>query len=1709
MRGKKSILATFVRLGVLLALLLSAIPPGFGPIAEAAPAEFPITGREPAAPAATTNTIQLSVFSARTEPFWGAPVGDPNPPGVYQRDPIAEYRWIINLDNTGDPFQEREDACYPFLDRPDNTIPNPDYPDSCNWPSISAVPSSSPIVTQGDWQTLNGIDSITLPDGKYLISVIAEGFKIDGQWFELPMEESAEGSGAALVEVGMQPFPLPSATARVRVFEDISPTNSAPDVPGEFGLAGFVGHVADWGGEISTDIFGNPLCTQYVPGTGPHGYLYEDGVPVPVEGSGGQCLSDANGDIVIPNLGTNRFEVWVTPPDGTNWTQTTTLEGNKPWDTWLMEGATGFDTEFVMANEPFPFTIFGFVQPTNTLTDTAETGVIQGVVAAAEVYVPFNGGLPYLGHLWGGLSGAKISNPIQQPWISLSDLQAGDTAVWIGRGEIDGSFTIPNVPDGDYLLTYWDDPNLYILDLVQVSVRNGEVVDLGVIFLTGWFTRIEGYVFIDENENGKMDPGEHGQVEFPLVMRRRDNSEMDRGAILVLTKPGGYFEFENTYPINQWIVMEAYADNYYTTGITFQTSVQSEPTTILGGGVDVGLLPVIGQSARIDWGIKAYEEGTNGGIAGTVFYDTTRNEIDPRYQAVEPWAPGIAGLTVNLYATVKDIDGNFEYDADGSFLKGPLLAVTKTEVWERPKNCQALDADGNPVDHLVYPPATGDYDCLEGLSMGVQFQADFATVDGNYGFGEIFTDTNGAPLAEPQPIPPGDYLVEVVVPEDAFGIPLYQVVREEDLNVFDGADVIPQIPAPACAGALHTVDVMGAGVDGSDPVFNPVFAAEGGSPYEGLDRPLCDVKLVTVSSGRSIAPSFTYFTETPIPGRHWGLILDDLTLSTNPEELLFGEKAGIPNAPIGVYDYTNRLLTTIHSDPNGYFQALLPSTTVINSPSPSGISAGMVRLVGNDPGQPGRLNDLYNPQYRTIAANFEIFPGVAIVADLAPTQVGVSIQSPGSQFNHPAACELGDVTPQLYAVDTPYVDLAGDDAARTINIYGTGFGPGQGTGLVRLDNVNLQIVSWSDRLLTAIVPVATQAGPHQLEIVANNSQNLVNALTIHVIGTGYEPTIFEVGPGRTYATIQDALNGASAESEALVLVYPGTPELWNPKGAYFENIVITSPVKLQGVGPGGTYDNGDYLPGAVINGALFGGDGGTAGLWRDFVNTLSWVGNQALYEGATVTVFAETEDQFTANFNASIDGFTIEGGDQQGFPNNINQVGGEPTGLPAQVVVQGGGIFVNGFARYLQITNNILQNNGGSYGGAVRLGTPNLPADDPDKDAQNDFITVNYNQMIANGGTNLAGGIGIFEGSEGYEVAYNAICGNFSAEYGGGIGHYGYSPDSSIHHNRIFFNRSMDEGGGIMIAGELPADPVNTLSPGAGPVNIFNNIIQANLANDDGGGIRFLMAGDYPYNVYNNFIVNNVSTHEGGGISLNDAPDVRIYNNTVMKNLTTATATTSNGQPAPAGLSTRYNSDLLQASLPGGAPTFSDPLLFNNIFWDNRAGGWNGDGIAGIGIDGDPHPIYYWDMGLSDLSASLSPTYSIISVTMGTTSHPSNIVGVDPAVMEAYDVSVQALPWRTNPNFVGVNLVAVDLPPTLMGDYHLDSAISPAINEGARQVGGVQSPWFDIDGDRRPQQGRWEIGGDEAGPLSAVRVVIPGSAAELFLVRIFVPFITH
>ncbi len=187
-------------------------------------------------------------------------------------------------------------------------------------------------------------------------------------------------------------------------------------------------------------------------------------------------------------------------------------------------------------------------------------------------------------------------------------------------------------------------------------------------------------------------------------------------------------------------------------------------------------------------------------------------------------------------------------------------------------------------------------------------------------------------------------------------------------------------------------------------------------------------------------------------------------------------------------------------------------------------------------------------------------------------------------------------------------------------------------------------------------------------------------------------------------------------------------------------------------------------------------------------------GNQTVSDGAVVYLLAQSNAfPRVGAFKPSIDGFDIRGGDQQGFPGNLNDLTGQLNNLPPNIVTQGGAIFANAYIRQLQVTNNVVENNGGGYG-TIRIGTPDVAAPDPSQ--HNEGVRIANNRIVQNAGTNLAGAIGLFAGSDGYAVSGNDICGNFSLEYGAGVSVYGLSPNGTIDHNRVTLNNSNDEGAG-------------------------------------------------------------------------------------------------------------------------------------------------------------------------------------------------------------------------------------------------------------------------------------------------------------------------
>ncbi|MFQ5578716.1 MAG: hypothetical protein ACE5G8_17200, partial [Anaerolineae bacterium] len=226
----------------------------------------------------------------------------------YTGDPITDYQFLVNVDNTGDPIGD----------------------DPNKMSSTTPMASHSPVVLTGVvTPTIAAGYTFTLPDppagdaDKYLVTVRAGGYKLGGEHIKV-----IDGfpTNPTTVVVELIPHPLPLSKIRVHVFHDNHPVNGENDVPVEQGLEGFHVSVHDTAGEVTVDWWGNPLCTRY------------DGVPPNNPQPDPFCQTDASGDLVIDNLPRGKYEVIVIPPDGSDWVQTPTIDGTPVIDAWIEEG---------------------------------------------------------------------------------------------------------------------------------------------------------------------------------------------------------------------------------------------------------------------------------------------------------------------------------------------------------------------------------------------------------------------------------------------------------------------------------------------------------------------------------------------------------------------------------------------------------------------------------------------------------------------------------------------------------------------------------------------------------------------------------------------------------------------------------------------------------------------------------------------------------------------------------------------------------------------------------------------------------------------------------------------------------------------------------------------------------------------------------------------------------------------------------------------------------------------------------------------------------------------------------------------------------------------------------------------------------------------------------------------------------------------------
>jgi len=1655
-------------------------------------------------------------------------------------EPVTGFRWLVEEDSTRDS--------------------RPGVPADGSNLALSFHASYMPVTGAG-----NSIDPLKSPAAlaldsqkRYYVSVLPDaGYQMGG---------AAVAPGQTAVNIVVNKAPIPTAQISIFVFNDNQPINGAPDLPQETGLAGFSitlkeagGTYGASGGQVTQDAFGNPIGTEY--------QKNPDGTPVMVGGApvvsirgSGFIKSGADGTVLIKYLAPAKYTLEVIPPAGSGYIQTSTIEGTKGIDAWVKANEPSFFQEF---GPPGHHVFFGFVK-----TALRDASVLNGASTVSGKVVNMHMSRPPNFAFYNGA-------PFPQCWIGLNELAvAGGRAVFTTPCNPDSSFTIPGVAAGTYQLVIWDENLDIVIASNNVTVPpGGGAVDLQEVPVFNWFHRLESRVFFDANNNGFRDAGEAGMPGQAINIRFRDGSVYQSQ----VTDMSGETSFNEVFPFFNWLVAEVDFARFKATGATVVVDAggpvsphdgwtmpswdklnrqpQSEngglPYRTQTGPVLVqGFQGFLGQTNVIEWGKNNYGPNENGGISGIVRYATTRAEEDPRYAAAENWEPGIPRVQVNLYrdcnadgiidkpdctaitglntatgVVLADADnwpfGNFpgpedlDRNSNAVFDTGDSMDTATTDSWDDslPSGCQGEPFVSN--GHLT--------DCYDGLRNFNQVRP--AVFDGGYAFG------GGAGKPE---LPPGRYIVEAITP------PGYQHVKEEDKNVDFGDTYLPGTLAlpPACVGDVRAV-----------PAELTLFPGVP-SAYASQPRPLCDRKAVDVAQGKNGAADFFMFTEVPVASHIVGMILNDLANEFDPNAPTFGEKQAPAWLPVSIRDWSGREISRVYADQWGTFNALVPSTYSMNLPMPSGVAPNMITTCMNDPGPvPGTdasgnpamvIDPYFNRQYSQFCYTFQYLPGKTTYLD-TPVLPVAAFAGPG-QF--PVDCEFPDGTPLIYSVEGrtaadisqngPFVPVPSTlvasqpklriVSAGTVQVPnpaydGTpltlrniprdfGFGAAQGAGKVTLGGLSLPVISWSNGIIEVRVPrtVGTTNGTTgQLEVTRDNLKTSSLGVTV-TVGTPGGTTVRAMLPGTKIQAAIDAANSGD-----LILV---------PPGRYDELVIMDKKVRLQGWGALSTTINAAKVPAEKLTN------------WRTLVNTKYANGTAALTfdlvpgqttgvnapdnepnlfnteEGAGIMVLARSNGNgaFTSGTaHARIDGLGITGGDT------------------------GGGIFVNGYANYLEISNNRIAGNNGLYGGGVRLGHPALvDANGNPSDSQNDFVSIHNNHIAQNGAETAGaagGGVALCTGSQNYNVSGNYICGNFSAGHGGGIGHLGWSGGSTIANNTVIFNQSFNQGvnvsgGGIFVGGQPPLNGAG-LSPGAGKVTISGNLIQGNQAGaGDGGGIaaQFVNgqdvsrapnspAGWYPLTIANNIVVDNMAGMAGGGISLQDSIYATIANNTIANNDSTATAgaafaanSPNQSTPQPAGIVSRASSTLLFSTIGNGNSArpykveHSNPALVNNIVWHNRSFYWAIDNTVSpavfglrpsIGAGGEA-PVY-WDLGVLGTSAPalLNPVFSVLTDTTG---YAASNLSADPSFVASY---VNGQPGQTiqQPELTtgiataaafdeGGNWIDVRFGPlTPSGNYHLNAG-SPVIDMGSQAQCATPANCL-IDIDRQVRSNPPDIGADE------------------------------
>src|SRR5207237_8355309 len=161
-----------------------------------------------------------------------------------------------------------------------------------------------------------------------------------------------------------------------------------------------------------------------------------------------------------------------------------------------------------------------------------------------------------------------------QCYVSFGDADGEDFA--FAKCDVNGSFTLSGLPDGDWRLTVFDQWNDMLVDGLSTPVRLGSATngncpgpnsgsgtcDMGDLATNQWQANIETSSFFDANGNGVRDANESGLTLVPTNIRFRDGSYSNFNN----TDLSGNAGFNEIFPLFSWYVIESDSTRYKNTG---------------------------------------------------------------------------------------------------------------------------------------------------------------------------------------------------------------------------------------------------------------------------------------------------------------------------------------------------------------------------------------------------------------------------------------------------------------------------------------------------------------------------------------------------------------------------------------------------------------------------------------------------------------------------------------------------------------------------------------------------------------------------------------------------------------------------------------------------------------------------------------------------------------------------------------------------------------------------------------------------------------------------------------------------------------------------------------------------------------------------------------------------------------------------------------